>query len=202
MIAVSGPIQQGTATTDTQASPLNAVRWLAERCGVAGSSAPLPRLASEMLRDPTWSAIVQVYIVWWVRHPDKGSTFEAMTSALRDLPDQEIVPSLQRLGYDGLLYPASGDLAGHVFFQAKDGEVSAFSAAVSNSFRGGRRWATFSLDYVAYAASLPGVRRASVGTGRNMVARLLVRLIRAHSVELGWRANDDGWIEFDAPGKD
>jgi hypothetical protein len=200
MMTVPDLMHPNTPSLESQA-PLNAVRWLAERCGVAGTATPLPRMASEMLRDPEWTAIAQAYIVWWMRNPDKGSTFEVMTSALRDLPDQEIVPSLQRLGYDGLLYPASGDIVGHVFFQARDGEVSAFSAAVSKSFRGGRRWATFSLDYVAYAASLPGVRRASVGTGRNLVARLLVRLIRAHTTELGWRANDDGWMEFDTAEK-
>lgn len=201
MMAEPGSIHQKAPAADVRA-PLHAVRWLAELCGVAGASAPLPRLASEMLSDPEWAAAVQAYLVWWMRNPDKGSTFEARTSALRELPDDEIVPSLKRLGYDGLIYPCGGDIAGHVFFQKRENELSAFSAAVTKSFRGGRRWATFSLDYVAYAAALPGVRRASVGTGRNMVARLLVKLIRGHSAEIGWQVHDDGWIEFDGAGKD
>lgn len=201
MMAESRSIHEATPAPGVRA-PMHAVRWLAELCGIGGASTPLPRLASEMLADPEWAATVHAYLVWWMRHPDKGSTFEARTSALSELPDEQVVPSLHLLGYDGLLYPCEGEIAGHVFFQKRDGELSAFSAAVTKFFRGGRRWATFSLDYVAYASALPGVRRASVGTGRNMVAKLLVKLIRGHAAELGWRANDDGWIEFDSAGKE
>ncbi len=194
-------MHQQTPTPDER-TPLHGVRRLAELCGVASTSTPLPRLASEMLADPEWVATVHAYLVWWIRNPDKGSTFEARTATLRELPDGEIVPTLQQLGYDGLLYPGGGDIVGHVFFQMKDGDMSAFSLAVTKSFRGGRRWATLSMDCLAYAAASPDVRRTNVGTGKNMLGRLLVKLIRAHAAELGWRAYDDGWIVFDGAGKE
>jgi hypothetical protein len=201
MMAEPGSIHQKASIPDARA-PLHAVRRLAELCGVASASTPLPRLASEMLSDPECAATVHAYLVWWMRNPDKGSTFETRTAALRELPEGEIVPSLQRLGYDGLLYLCGDEIVGHVFFQRREGDLSAFSLAVTKSFRGGRRWTTFSLDCLAYAAALPGVRRTSVGTGRNMLARSLVKFIRAHAAELGWQAHDDGWIEFDGAAKD
>ena len=175
---------------------LRSVRWLAELCAVAGPSAPLPRLASELLQDPECVATTKDYIAWWMRHPDKGSTFESRIQTLRDAPDETAMSELVRRGYDGLIFSHEGVIAGHVFFQNHGTDLAAFSASVSQSFRGGRLWATFSLDFVAYAASLPGIWRASVGTGKNLVARLLLKLIRPHASQLGWRVNDGGWIDF------
>lgn len=172
------------------------VRWLANLCAVAGPAAPLPQLASELLQEPECAATTKDYIAWWMRHPDKGSTFESRVQALRDAPDEAAMSVLARRGYDGLIFPHEGVIAGHVFFQNHGTQLAAFSASVSKDFRGGRLWAVFSLDFVAYAASLPGIHRASVGTGKNLVGRLLLRLIRPHSAELGWQVNDDGWIDF------
>jgi hypothetical protein len=149
-----------------------------------------------MLCHQDYEAATRTYVAWWMRHPDEGSTFDARTSILRELPDEAVLATLVQRGYDGLIFESEGEIAGHVFFQHHGSELCAFSAAVTERFRGGRRWATFLLDYVAYAASMPGIQRASVGTGRNDVGRLVVKLLLPHALELGWRADDDGWIDF------
>jgi len=180
---------------------LASVRWLAELCGVADASTPLPRLASEMLGDPECSAPARAYITWWMRHPDAGSTFESRTSVLQELSDEAAIALLAQRGYEGLIYPMGDDIAGHVFFQNHGSEATAFSAAVTERFRGGKWWAAFVLDFVAFAASASCNRRASVGTGKNHVARLLVKLLQRHASSIGWRVNDDGWIDFPKEGQ-
>jgi len=172
------------------------VRWLAERCGVSSSRAPQPRLASELLRYPEYAKATQAYLRWWMRHPDADSTFERSVRPLSDMPDEALIPALARRGYDGLLYLSQGEIGGHVFFQDHGADLCGFSAAVAQSRRGGKLWATLCLDFVAYAAQRPQARRASVGTGGNLVARLLWKLLRAHVYGLGWRLSDDGWIHF------
>lgn len=188
--------QMKSLMPDEKPASASSVRWLAELCGVAEASAPLPRLASEMLADSECTAPTRDYIARWMRNPDAGSTFESRTSLLHELPDEAAISLLVQRGYDGLIYPTEDGIAGHVFFQRHDSEVNAFSVAVTECFRGGRWWATFSLDFVAFAASASCNRRASVGTGKNHVARLLVKLMQPHASSIGWKVNDNGWIDF------
>ena len=189
-----------TPTPSQTPGSLFTLRWLAEHCGVAAPSTPLPRLATQMLREPECAAATRAYVAWWMRHPDEGSTFESRTSTLRELPDEAGLSLLVQQGYEGLIFECEGEIAGHVFFQHHGSELCAFSAAVTERFRGGKWSATFVLDYVAYAASIPGIQRASVGTGRNLIGRLLVKQLLPHAAGLGWRANDDGWIDFNRDG--
>ena len=180
---------------------LASVRWLAELCGAADASTPRPCLASEMLADPQCVTPTRDYITWWMRHPDAGSTFESRTSVLHEFSDEAAIALLAQRGYEGLIYPVGDDIAGHVFFQNHGSEASAFSAAVTERYRGGKWWLAFTLDFVALAASASCNRRVSVGTGRSHLTRLLVKLLQPHASSLGWQVNDDGWIDFAREGQ-
>jgi hypothetical protein len=174
------------------------VRWLAESCGVASPGVSLPRLFTELLSAPEHAAAAQAYIAWWIHHADEGSSFDTVIRPISALPDEALIETLRRRNYDGLCYFAEGEIVGHVFFQNHGGEMCAFSASVAQKLRGGRLSALFVLDFVAYAARVPGIRRVSVGTGRNPVTRAVVALLGRHAEDLGWRVGEDGWIEFGA----
>lgn len=173
------------------------VRWLAELCGVATPGIALPRLFTELLGEKEYAEKAQRYLSWWIRHADEGSSFDLALKPLSSAPDETLIQILQQRNYDGLCYLSEGEIVGHVFFQNHDAEICAFSAAVDPQFRGGKLWVLISLDFVAYAARFPAIRKASVGTGRNPVARHLIRLLAQHVTALGWQVTGDGWINFD-----
>lgn len=182
---------------------LASLRWLASHCGVVAPSAPAPCLASQMMRDPEFAKVILPYLILWMRHPDKGSTFESAASALAGFSDEDAVRWLAQRGYDGLIFVFGGEIVGHLFFQRHPGEICVFSLAATDRCRSRKWWVVFGLDFIAYAAGIPGIQRMSVGTGKNPVGRLFIRLVRRHASSLGWKATDDGWIDFgdrsDAP---
>lgn len=179
-----------------------AVRWLAELCGVTMPEIALPRLFTDLLKEEDLAGKVQNYLSWWIKHADEGSSFANVLKSISDAPDESLIQILQQRRYDGLCYLSEGEIIGHVFFQKHDTEVCAFSAAVDPQFRGRRLWVLISLDFVAHAAGTPAVLRASVGTGRNPVARHLIKLIARQAPALGWQARRDGWIEFASPDRE
>lgn len=195
-------LESASSSRVASATPAPAVRWLAELCGVATPGIGLPCLFTELLREKKHAGKAQSYLSWWIQHADEGSAFAAVLKSLADTPDEALIEILQQRRYDGLCYLFEDEIVGHVFFQKHDTEICAFSAAVSPQFRGGRLWVSISLDFVAYAARVPAIRRASVGTGRNPVARHLIKLIARHATALGWRAMQDGWIEFAPPDRE
>jgi GNAT superfamily N-acetyltransferase len=83
-----------------------------------------------------------------------------------------------------------------VFFQGHGPELCAFSVAVDPAHRGDGLGASLLLDFVAYGARLPAVRRARVGTGRNPITRVVLEAVAARAADLGWRVGDDAWVEF------
>jgi hypothetical protein len=171
------------------------LRWLADLCGVPPVDY-LPSLASALLDDRTLIDPTIAYVSWWVRHPNPGSHFDVATRRFNEMPDAALVANLRMLGYDGLIYHHAGEILGHVFFQRHDVDLCAFSSAVSEKYRGGELWATFSLDFVAYAYALTDVARARIGAGNHPITRGLVSLLIPHVANLGWRVTDDGWVDF------
>ena len=112
------------------------------------------------------------------------------------MPDRALVATLLKIGYDGLLYQREGEIVGHVFFQRHGADLCAFSSSVSEGHRGGKHWAIFVVDFVAFAYQIAGVTRARIGGGNHPITRGVVALLRPHVTKLGWRVSRDGWIDF------
>jgi len=176
----------------------SAPRWLAERCGLP-PVAVFPSLGSRLLQDPEAAGVVTAHIAWWVRHPNPGSRFEAVTRHLCQMPDAKLVSALQALGYDGLIYRRRGEIIGHVFFQRHGSDLCAFAAWVGAGRARRKFWAIFLLDFVALAAQMPDVTRARVGGGNHPITHHFVALLAPHAPALGWRVSSDGWVDFAAP---
>lgn len=173
------------------------VRWLADACGLTAEGLPAPVLVSTlMLRGKTVPSLV-TYLAWWLSHPDPGSTFERKTRWLRWLPKGVIAHIMIRLGYDGLLYFSEDKIIGHVFFQRHGSSLCGFSLALAREFQGRRLPTVLVLDFLAHAHQLHEITRASIGTGRNLVARRALRVLRAHEASIPLRINTDGWILFE-----
>jgi hypothetical protein len=173
------------------------VRWLADLCGLPPTD-DFPDLASALLDDVRLEGAVTAYVDWWIRHPDPLSRFERSTRHLLKMPDAMRVATLLKMGYDGLLYQREGEIVGHVFFQRHGADLCAFSSSISERYRGGKRWAIFLMDFVAFASQRADVTRARVGGGNHPITRGLVALIKPHVSGLGWRVSRDGWINFSA----
>jgi hypothetical protein len=175
---------------------LPSVRWLSERCGMATPHPPLPSLASALLSDPEHADRIRSYLAWWMRHPDDGSNFAEQVSPFREMPDELVISSLAARGYEGLVYLCEGEIRAHVFFQDHGTDLCAFSVAIAPAHRGGSLGVSVLLDFVAYAAQLPAVRRARIGTGQNHIARAVLEAVGARAAGLAWRVGGDGWIDF------
>jgi len=179
---------------------MTSVRWLADLCGLP-SADDFPSLASALLDDARIAGAVTAYLGWWIRHPDPLSRFERTTRQLPKMPDAALVAALLKMGYDGLLYQQEGEIVGHVFFQRHGADLCAFSSSIGERYRGGKRWAIFSIDFVAFASQIPDVTRARVGGGNHPITRGLVALLKPHVSGLGWRVSRDGWVYFSARNK-
>jgi hypothetical protein len=181
---------------------LSSLRWLARHVlaqdVVLSRDVPTPRLVSAHLKRAPRGArdAVRDYLLHWIRHPEAGSNFEAMTRRLRWLPGSTLVRVLFAIGYDGIVYSQAETIVGHVFFQRRGTALHGFSTAVDRALDGDGHSVVMMLDYVAYGAQLPGITRARVGTGRNNAARRLLARIKKHERNLGWRVGDDGWVTF------
>lgn len=171
------------------------VRWLADLCGLPPIE-QAPQLASKLLAHGDWNSSAAEHVSWWIRHPNPGSLFEKAATPLLSLPDNELITALRDLQYDGLLYQEGGEVVGHVFFQRHDSDLCAFSAWVGEQFRTSKLWAIISLDFIAIASDLTGIRRARVGAGNSPITRHTLALLDPHAERLGWQISADGWINF------
>jgi len=183
--------------SDRRAAPADTlpVRWLAELCGVRPFPL-LPRLASALLDEAGPASPLAAYLAWWIRHAQPGGYFAQATRHLTHMPDAVLIETLRRTGYDGLLYHDNGQVACHTFFQRHGADLCIFSGAVDEPNRGARLWATILTDVVAFAAQLPDVQRARVGSGPHPMTHKLVALIAPHAAVLGWDVSADGLIDF------
>lgn len=163
---------------------------------MASPGAPLPSPASALLSDPEHGDRIRSYLAWWLRHPDDGSNFAEQVSPFRGMPDELVISALAARGYEGLVYLSEGEIRAHVFFQDHGADLCAFSVAVAPAHRGSSLGVSLLLDFVAYAAQRPAVRRARVGTGRNQVTRVVLDAVGARAAGLAWRVGADGWIDF------
>ncbi len=173
---------------------LENVRWLANAVIGRPMDVPVPLLVSMHI----WrNAIVADYVAWWMEHPDAGSTFEKRSRWLRWLPRALRWRLMSLFGYDGIVYlRGNGAIEGHMFFQRRGCALHGFSTAANEHASGKGHSVVFMLDYVGYAAQLPGILRARVGTGRNAVTRRLLERIRRIEDKLGWSVSTDGWVVF------
>jgi hypothetical protein len=195
--AAAEPAAGGT-TIAARADDVSHVRWLARRVlarGLAGVShqTPAPLVLSAHV---TRSATARDYTLWWVRHPERGGTFDTRTRGLRLLPGTVVLRLLFALGYDGLLYERDGRIVGHVFFQRHGAALHAFSTAVDGTPEAAGFSVVMLLDFLAYASERPKIARARIGRGNNNTTRRLLERVRAYGDALGWRVDDDGWISF------
>lgn len=186
------------ATTALRPDDLAHVRWLARRVlarGLAGvsSQVPAPQVLSACVNG---SRAARDYAVWWVRHAERGGTFEARTRGLRLLPGSVILRLLFALGYDGLMYERDGRIVGHVFFQRHGAALHAFSTAVDGTPEAAGFSVVMLLDFLAYASERPKIARARIGRGNNNTTRRLLERVGARADALGWRVDLDGWVSF------
>lgn len=176
---------------------MRGVRWLADRLLPHGElglrDLPAPSSVRVQL---SRSRMVRDYVVGFARHPDAGGSFEARTRWMRWLPGPLLVRMLTALGYDGLVYVRGGTVIGHVFYQRHGDTLHAVSTAVDEAFEGRRYWRVMVLDYVAYAAQRPDIVGTRLGRKRNALARPLLRRLKDHEEQLGWRVHPDGWVRF------
>lgn len=173
---------------------LSSLRWLAREVpelAEVAAEVPVPRVVSTNLTAP-----LRKYITWWIRHPDPRGTFAATIGWRRWLPGSLIVRKLLASGYDGLIYGPDTEVIGHIFYQRRGDDIHGFSAAVEPPFEGRKYSVVMILDYMVYAAGLPGVRRARAGTGNNQLTRHILQLVGERADRLGWRTTADGWVTF------
>jgi hypothetical protein len=173
-------------------APSLSVRWLADLCGLSGSTMP-PRLASTLLAQPDHT-VVAAHVAYWARNPDPESNFARAVGRVPDLPDSVLAASLGQRGYDGLVYVDNKEIVGHCFFQRREAELHAFAVWVTERLRGGKLMAIACFDFIAYASACPGIVRARIGTG-HPAARLLLPL-KPISANLGWRMREGAWVDF------
>ena len=107
----------------------------------------------------------QAYVLYWFRHPDKGSAFERNTRYARWLPGWIILRLIQKLRYNGFLFYECDEFIGHVFFQAHPREWRVFSilSTVEGKGHAQRMLAEF-LCRAHEVSHLTGVR---IGAGGN-----------------------------------
>jgi GNAT superfamily N-acetyltransferase len=175
---------------------LTSLRWLARQvvpeAEVALASVPAPLLASAHRKTPA----VREYLAWWVNHPDPAGRFAAKTRWLRWLPSAILVRLLFAAGYDGLIFMEGDTFLGHIFHKRRGPEIHGFSVFVLEEFAGRGYGLVMAFDYVAFAVSVPGVKKARMGGGSNRVNRRLQQLLAKHEKKLGWRVDQDGWVTF------
>jgi hypothetical protein len=198
------PLPSPRAVAETADDPvsgpaLKGVRGLARQVlspGVAGlvHDVPIPQLLSAQLKGADRAA--QDYVLWWIRHPDAGSRFEAKTRWLRRLPRPWLMRVLATLGYDGFVYRNGEAIIGHVFFQRRRQALHGFSVAVNPAVDGAGFSVVMVLDFVAYGARSIGIRATRIGTGRSSTTRRLLARLKAREDELNWRVRPDGWITY------
>lgn len=170
--------------------------WLAEACELETGTLPVPSVVVQQMKTTGFARELKRYLAWWLTHPDPGSNFDKSTRLFRWLPARLVLGILVSLGYDGLIYWRDGRIIGHLFFQRHGDALCAFSLAVADEVRG-QGWSNLLvLDFVAYAAQAPGIRRASVGSGRNRVTTRVLQLLRGHVDRLPLSIAADGWIHF------
>jgi hypothetical protein len=175
---------------------LTSLRWLAREvvpeAAVALASVPAPVLASAHRK----TQALQQYLAWWIGHPDPAGRFAAKMRWLRWLPSSILVSILFALGYDGLIFMEGDAVIGHIFYQRRKAEIHGFSVFVAEEFEGRAYGVVMAFDYVAFAARVPGVKKARMGGGKNRVNRRLQQLLRKHEENLGWSVDEDGWVTF------
>ena len=173
---------------------LSSLRWLARDVPDLSEGAadlPLPLVVSANL-----TALIRDYVLWWVRNPDPTGAFAVKTRWRGWLPGRLVVRALLALGYDGVVYQMDATVIGHIFFQRHGADLHIFSAGVSEPYEGHKFSLVMLLDCVAYAATLPAIRRVRVGRAANQLTRHGLQLIDERKDRLGWRITPDGWVTF------
>jgi hypothetical protein len=177
---------------------LSGLRWLARAVTPGAVTAGLPQLPPPVLVSANLTTACREYVCRWIANPDPSGRFARKTRWLRRLPAPLLLRVLFALGYDGVIYVTEAGIIGHVFFQRRGAAVHGFSTAVGEGFDGHGYSVVMMLDYVAYAASIPGVVKARVGTGQNNVTRRLLARLKKQERRLGWHVTPDGWVGFHA----
>lgn len=107
------------------------------------------------------------YVVYWIKNPDKGSSFAKNTRFLRWLPGFFLIFLLCRLKYNGLLFYEGDDLIGHLFYKECVNDWRLFSINVSEKFRGQHYAKKMLTEFLKLAYGEKHISGVKIGAGGN-----------------------------------
>lgn len=158
-------------------------------------------LVSDLMRDPLAKQMVEPVLIHAARNPDKGSEFEKMTTALTEVPDQELIPTLIQTGRDCLIsLPGPGEKPSWLAFHKRDGVLHVFDTVpkMEGEEELDPRLLKAAVELIHYAWTLPGTEFIRFGKGGCNTTCELMRQLKKFEDTLGIAVGEaeSGWVRL------
>ena len=141
------------------------------------------------------------YIVWWIKNPDEGSSFDKKTRYIRWLPGSVLLWLLVQKHYGGFLFmdDRCSQVIGHVFFQRHGDAVHLFSMATRREMRGFGLGTDMIRESLLHVYADTSVNHVRIGAGGHPAVDKIWRKVVEGRLGLPFKVEPDekvGWAHF------